>query len=175
MVHWLRICLPMQGTWVPSSVREDCIHTGQLGSGATTIEFVRPRAHTPQQEKSLLATTRESLCATMKIQSSQRKKKNWFQILGLPWAVVPLKGLFYLLWSRNNNNLHEELEFNELAHDKMFPETQWVFHLPSLPGYMTIEHHNTPNQSSCRIHNSHFNTALHQLLRLFTNSITTST
>ena len=83
MVQWLRICLPMQGTWVPSLVREG-IHMGQLSSGATTIELVCPRAHAPQQEKPLLAATKESLCATMKIQSSQRKKKNWFQILALP-------------------------------------------------------------------------------------------
>ena len=54
MVQWLRICLPMQRTWVCSLVQEDPAqaHVPQLLSPrAPTAEARVPRAHAPQQEK----------------------------------------------------------------------------------------------------------------------------
>ena len=41
-VQWLRILLPLQGTWVRSLVQEDPNASGQLSPRATTIE-----AHVP--------------------------------------------------------------------------------------------------------------------------------
>ena len=35
MVRWLRICLPMQGTWVQSLLRED----------STSLRATKPRRH----------------------------------------------------------------------------------------------------------------------------------
>ena len=100
VAQWLRICLPMQGTRVQALVQEDptCggatkpvshnywAHVPQLLSPrATTTEVRAPRARAPQQEKppqweaqapqwriAPLAATRESLCAAMKTQQSQK-------------------------------------------------------------------------------------------------------
>ena len=63
MAQWLRIRLPMQGTWVRALVREDPHATEQLSPRATTTEPAlkslraattearEPRARAPQQEK----------------------------------------------------------------------------------------------------------------------------
>ena len=68
VVQWLRICLPMQGTWVQSLVREDPTCRGAtrsvchncwacepqlLSPRATAAEAHVPRARAPQQERSL--------------------------------------------------------------------------------------------------------------------------
>ena len=50
VVQWLRIHLPVQGTWVQSLVQEDAICHGQL---SLTTEPTLPRAHAPQQQKPL--------------------------------------------------------------------------------------------------------------------------
>ena len=63
VAQWLRICLPMQGSWVRSLVREDpTCHTAtkpmRHNYWACALESVShnywarlPRAHAPQQEK----------------------------------------------------------------------------------------------------------------------------
>ena len=48
MVQWLRICLPVQGMWILSLVRELRSHW----ACAATAEPTHSRAHAPQQEKS---------------------------------------------------------------------------------------------------------------------------
>ena len=62
VVQWLRICLPMQGTWVWALVREDPTQpwsgkiphaSEQLSLYATTTEARVPRARALQQEKPL--------------------------------------------------------------------------------------------------------------------------
>ena len=42
VARWLRICLPMQETWVRSLVREDYTCNGQLSPCATTTEVRTP-------------------------------------------------------------------------------------------------------------------------------------
>ena len=53
VAQWLRIHLPMQGTRVPSLVREDPHAAEQLSPWATTTEARAPRACALQQEKPL--------------------------------------------------------------------------------------------------------------------------
>ena len=48
---WLRIHLPLEGTWVPSLVRKIPHAAGQLRPCATTTEVCVSRAHVLQQEK----------------------------------------------------------------------------------------------------------------------------
>ena len=64
VVQWLRICLPMQGTWVPSLVREPKIPhtTGQLRPHTATIESI---------PENTCAATRESPHAPTKTQHNQ--------------------------------------------------------------------------------------------------------
>ena len=50
VVLWLRMCLPMQGTWVQSLVREDSICCRATSLCATILSF---RARDLQQEKPL--------------------------------------------------------------------------------------------------------------------------
>ena len=57
MVQWIRICMPMQGTWVPSLVWEDA--TGKLNPCVTTTE-ARSRALKPQLLSPRAATTEAS-------------------------------------------------------------------------------------------------------------------
>ena len=103
MAQWLRICLPMQGTWVQALVWEDPTCRGAakpmhhnywahvpkllkpvcpralvpqlLSPRTTTTEAHEPRAHAPQQEKPLLTSTRENPHAAMKTQHSQKINK----------------------------------------------------------------------------------------------------
>ena len=51
VVHWLRICLPVQGTWVQFLVQEDPTCVRQLSPWATTTEPARHRACALQEEK----------------------------------------------------------------------------------------------------------------------------
>ena len=51
VAQWLRIRLPMQGTWVQALVREHTHAVEQLNPRATTTEAGVPRAHAPPQEK----------------------------------------------------------------------------------------------------------------------------
>ena len=99
VAQWLRIHLPMQGTWVRSLVREDPTCRGATKPvrhnywacalecpRATTAEARAPTARAPQQEKPpqwetrtpqwrVSPATRESLRAAKKTQHSQKKKK----------------------------------------------------------------------------------------------------
>ena len=77
MIQWLRICLPMQGTWVWSLVRELRSHMPQ-GNKACV-----------QQPRSLQAATRDIHMLQMKTQLSQKerkgkKKKSTFK-KEIPW------------------------------------------------------------------------------------------
>ena len=51
VAQWLRIRLPMQGTWVRSLVLENPTWAEQLSLCATTTEACMPRTRAPQQEK----------------------------------------------------------------------------------------------------------------------------
>ena len=46
VVQWIRICLPMQGTWASSLVWEDSSVVQQLSPCATLL-ILHPRAHRP--------------------------------------------------------------------------------------------------------------------------------
>ena len=100
VVQWIRICLPMQGTWVPSLIREDstCRGTTKPRSHnywAHALEPVShdcrypvpqllkpacPRAHALQREEPLqpgvrappLSATRETSLTATKTQRSQK-------------------------------------------------------------------------------------------------------
>ena len=85
VAQWLRICLPMQGTWVCALVWEDPICRGAAGlvshnywacaSGACAPQQERPRrwkARAPQWRVAPLAATRESPHTEMKTQHSQK-------------------------------------------------------------------------------------------------------
>ena len=71
MAQWLRIRLPMQGTWVRALVQEDPTCCGAtkprepqlLSPCATTTEAHMPTAHAPQQRE---ATAMRSLRTTVK-------------------------------------------------------------------------------------------------------------
>ena len=51
VVHWLRICLPVQGTWVRFLVQEDPTCLRQMSPWATTTEPACHRACALQQEE----------------------------------------------------------------------------------------------------------------------------
>ena len=59
MAHWLRICLPMQGTWVRAhvpqllSLRSRAHQPQLLSPRATTTEARAPRARARNKEKPL--------------------------------------------------------------------------------------------------------------------------
>ena len=85
VAQWLRICLPMQGTWVRARVWEDPTSRGATrpvshnywacASGACAPQQERPRqwkARAPRWRVDLLAATRESPCTEMKTQHSQK-------------------------------------------------------------------------------------------------------
>ena len=94
VVHWLRICLPMQGTWIQSLVWEDstCQEATEPDSqnyqacvmqllkpqhpGACAMQQEKPaqEARASQQESSycLLVTTRKDTHTTTKTQSRQQ-------------------------------------------------------------------------------------------------------
>ena len=59
MIQWLRIHLPMQGTWVQSLVREQA--TGQRSLCATATEPVCSGAHTTTAEKRLGCVGKEQI------------------------------------------------------------------------------------------------------------------
>ena len=86
-VHWLRICLPMQGTLVWSLV-EISQAVGQLSpcSAITDPKLQSPRSAATEacilwpvlrNKRSLRTATRESLCMTVKTQCSQRYVNTW--------------------------------------------------------------------------------------------------
>ena len=50
-VQWLRICLPMQGIWVQSLLREDPTCRGEAGPMCHNYRACTPRACAPRQEK----------------------------------------------------------------------------------------------------------------------------
>ena len=73
VVHWIRIHLPMQGTWVRFLVQEDSICWGAS----------KPVHHKTQEAtamRSLSTATKESLCAATKAECTQKKKipERWF-------------------------------------------------------------------------------------------------
>ena len=85
MIKWLRVHLPMQGTWVQSLIWIPHA-TEQLSPWATTTEAHAPRAralqgeatavrspHTITTSSSLVTTPRESPRTAMKTQHSQKK------------------------------------------------------------------------------------------------------
>ena len=91
VAQWLRICLPMQGTWVRALVWEDSTCRGATGpvshnywacaSGACALQQERPHSERPthcNEEWPPLATTRESPHTEMKTQHSHKKKKDCF-------------------------------------------------------------------------------------------------
>ena len=49
VVQWLRICLPMQGTWVCSLVQEDSTYMGNSAHVPQLLKPLHPTAHTLQQ------------------------------------------------------------------------------------------------------------------------------
>ena len=51
MAQWIRICLPMQGTWVQSLGPGDSTYHRATKPVATATEPTCPRAHAPQQKK----------------------------------------------------------------------------------------------------------------------------
>ena len=51
VVQWLRICLPMQGTWVRALVREDPSCRGATKPVPQLLKPEHPRARALQQEK----------------------------------------------------------------------------------------------------------------------------
>ena len=51
VVQWLRICLPVQGIWVPSLVREDLTCRGATKPESRNYWSLVPKAHALQQEK----------------------------------------------------------------------------------------------------------------------------
>ena len=85
VVQWLRICLPMQGTWVQSLVQElrSTCHRAtkpqllNLSILEPTIHSKRSRCNEKptlrNKEEPLLATTRESPHTAMRKQRSQNK------------------------------------------------------------------------------------------------------
>jgi len=89
MVQWLRICLPMQGTWVQSLLQEDstCLRaTKPMRHNNGSLRALEPVLHnkeatarrslsTPSRELPSLAATRESSCVAMKTQRSQDYNK----------------------------------------------------------------------------------------------------
>ena len=85
MVQWLRICLPMQGTWVRALVWEDPTCRGATRPVSHTTEPARlelvlrnKRGHDSErpahcdEEWPPLAATRESPCTETKTQHSQK-------------------------------------------------------------------------------------------------------
>ena len=60
VAQWLRIRLPIQGTWVRSLVREDPTCHGATETVCTTTEACAPRACAAQQEKPLQREARTS-------------------------------------------------------------------------------------------------------------------
>ena len=102
MTQWLRICLPVQGTWVRARVREDptcrratkpvCHNYWACALEPTSHNYwarvpqllkpthLEPALHkrslrTATKSSTPLATTRESLRTATKTQGSQKKKK----------------------------------------------------------------------------------------------------
>ena len=86
MAQWVRVCLPMQVTQVPSLIRENPTCCRATNPCVTTAEAHVLRAHAPQQEKppewgasvpqreqARLAATRQSPRAVMEIQHSQKQ------------------------------------------------------------------------------------------------------
>ena len=53
VVQWIRICLPVQGTWVQYLMQADSTCRGQLSLSAKTTEAHVPTARAQQQEESL--------------------------------------------------------------------------------------------------------------------------
>ena len=51
VAQWLRICLPVQGTQVPSLVKEDLMCRRAAKSVRPATDTQAPRAHALQQEK----------------------------------------------------------------------------------------------------------------------------
>ena len=73
VVQWLRTCLPMQGTWVPSLIQEDSTCSAGQRSPCTTPQTRSHRNEKPPtREWPLLTLTRESPWAAMMTQSSQK-------------------------------------------------------------------------------------------------------
>ena len=132
VAQWLRICLPMQGTWVQSLVRED--PTGHEATKPVHHNYWAraPRARAPQQEKppqweahapqQRVAATRESPRTATKTQHSQKyinkidstcrwhwhemwHEGNLFPDMMLVYTWHPAifwNTLFYLLYSWNS-------------------------------------------------------------------------
>ena len=121
VVQWVGICLPMQGSWVPSLVWENptCLEaTKQVSSNywAYLLQLLKPacleplldnvRSHCNEkpghcnEEQPLLSTTRESPCTAMKTQWSQKKKKNHLK------KTKNIK----VFWTSQYNQLFKELK-----------------------------------------------------------------
>ena len=78
--QWLRICLPMQRTWVWSLVWEGSTCHGATRSMHPNYWACKPRAHGPQQEKPLKRETCTPLqvsspCSPQQEQSPHEQKK----------------------------------------------------------------------------------------------------
>ena len=76
VVQWLRICLPMHKTQVPSLIWEDSTCCEVITTEASVPQLLSPhsRAHA-LQHKPPLSTTKESLSTATKTQNSQELKK----------------------------------------------------------------------------------------------------
>jgi len=72
VVQWLRVCLPMQGTWVRTLVRELGSHCCGAAEPPATTEPTSPGAYVPQLERSLCTTTNDPATKT---RSNGKKKK----------------------------------------------------------------------------------------------------
>ena len=77
VVQWLRICLPVQGTWVWSLVQEDSTYTGNSVHVPQLLKRLHPTAHTLQQQK----PPQQQVC-TPQLENSpqvqqQRAKSKW--------------------------------------------------------------------------------------------------
>ena len=80
VVQWIRIRLPMQGTWVQFLIWEDCTCHRIANWCSTTTEPVpqnksshhSEKSERPSKEQPLLTTTRESSRTATKTQQSQK-------------------------------------------------------------------------------------------------------
>ena len=121
MAQWLRICLPVHGTWVRALVQEDSTCRGVTkpvshNYWARVPQLLKPvrlkpvlhnkRSHCSEkpvhlnEEQPLLATTRESRHAATKTQRSQRKEKK-------------IDGFREHMFKNNNNNNNKWSNTNE--------------------------------------------------------------
>ena len=74
VIQWLKICLPMQGTWVRSLVGKLHVHVmlGNKDDVPQTVNLRSLESAYHNYRVTQLSAARERLCAAVKTQCSQR-------------------------------------------------------------------------------------------------------